>query len=179
MMIRHRLVLIIVVVVSLVMAVALVTSCVGGAGLPAEPPPQAVELTAAPTETPEPIAALTEEAESTTAATETPKPTATPTEETESTGGPTIIDMDAIFPPGRGRELAVMGCTGCHNFVPLVILQFTPEEWERNARDHRERVSSMSDEDYQILYDYLTENFGPDDPVPELPQELLDQWTSY
>jgi hypothetical protein len=37
----------------------------------------------------------------------------------------------------------------------------------------------MSDEDYQILTEYLIENFGPDDPVPELPQELLDQWTSY
>lgn len=72
-----------------------------------------------------------------------------------------------------------MGCTGCHSFVPLVIVQFNADEWERNALDHRERVSAMSDEDYQILYDYLTENFGPDDPVPELPQELLDQWTSY
>jgi hypothetical protein len=72
-----------------------------------------------------------------------------------------------------------MGCTGCHNFVPLVIVQFTPEEWDRNAVDHRDRCAAMTDEDYEVLYEYLKENFGPDDPVPELPQVLLDQWTSY
>lgn len=168
-MIRHRFVLIVVMVVSLVMAVGLVTSCTDGVGLSAVPPPRATEPAAAPAEQTEP----------TPAPTEAPEPTAAPAEETKSTEGPTVMDLDKVFPPGRGRELAIMGCTGCHNFVPLVILQFTEEEWDRNARDHRDRVSSMSDEDYEILYAYLKENFGPDDPVPELPQELLDQWTSY
>ncbi len=194
MMIRRTFNLIVVMIVSLVAVAVLVTSCAGGAVPPAEPtvaPTQAPEPTAAPTEEaepttaptqapdPEPTAASTEEAEPTATPTQTPEPTTAPTEEAESSGGSTRIDLDAIFPPGPGREMSLNVCSACHNFVPLVILQLDETQWDYVLRDHRERVPMVSDEDYQLLQDYLTENFGPDDPVPELPQELLDQWTSY
>ena len=87
--------------------------------------------------------------------------------------------MDAIFPPGPGKDLVLYGCSSCHNFVPIVILQLDEPEWDRVGRDHRDRVISISDEDFDTLLAYVKEHFGPDDPVAELPQELLDQWTSY
>ena len=89
------------------------------------------------------------------------------------------IDMDAIFPPGEGREMMLMACTGCHNWVPVVILGLNEDEWDRNARTHRDYVSSLTDEDFETVYIYLKENFHPDTPVPELPKALLDAWTSY
>jgi hypothetical protein len=63
--------------------------------------------------------------------------------------------------------------------VPIVILQMTKEAWERNRRDHRDRVAGLSDEEVETLYQYVTANFNPDRPVPELPKELLKTWTSY
>lgn len=87
--------------------------------------------------------------------------------------------MDEIFPPGPGRDLALNNCTSCHNITPIVTLQMTKDAWARNATEHRERVVALSDADFAALYEYLVANFNPDTPVPRLPQELLDQWTSY
>jgi hypothetical protein len=89
------------------------------------------------------------------------------------------VNIDEIFPSGKGRDLVLNNCTGCHTIVPIVVLQMTREAWERNSRDHRGRVSALSDAEYKILYDYLIANFNPQRPVPKLPKELLDTWTSY
>ncbi|MBI3695867.1 MAG: hypothetical protein HY238_13630 [Acidobacteria bacterium] len=88
------------------------------------------------------------------------------------------MNIDEIFPLGRGRDLVLNNCTTCHTFVPIVVLQMTKEAWERNSRDHRERVTALSDDDFKTLYEYLVANFNPDRPVPMLPKELLDTWTS-
>ena len=194
---RHSLLVMILLLISLSILAVLVTACSAAEALP--PPTETPEPgTAAiavvePTATPIPTKAPEASAETPTATpmpteppptpTEPPPPTPTeppaPSPAEQSGGGSDMVDLDAIFPPGPGRDLSLMGCTGCHNFVPLVIVQFTPEEWDRNARDHRDRVAAMTDANYKTLYEYLKENFGPDDPVPEIPQVLLDQWTSY
>ena len=87
--------------------------------------------------------------------------------------------MNAIFPPGPGRDLVLNNCQNCHTFVPIVILQMEEAAWTRNSVDHRERVTGLSDADFATLYDYLKVNFNPRRPVPALPQELLDTWTGY
>jgi hypothetical protein len=119
-------------------------------------------------------------------------PTAAPTQPAKATAAPasattasskpgafTKADVDKIFPPGRGQDLVFRTCVNCHNWVPIVITQMTKEEWERNAKDHRARVG-LNDDDFAYLYQYLTENFNPSRPVPtNIPQDLLDSWTSY
>ena len=89
------------------------------------------------------------------------------------------VNLDEIFPKGRGRELVLNNCTTCHTFVPIVILRMTREAWARNSRDHRGRVEALPDADFKVLYEYLAANFGPDKPVPRLPNELMETWTSY
>ncbi len=89
-------------------------------------------------------------------------------------------DVDFIFPPGRGQDLVFQGCTGCHNWVPLVISGFDEGAWLQNKINHRERVSGLSDADYDFLYQYLIDTWPPERPIPDIiPQDLLDQWTSY
>ena len=89
------------------------------------------------------------------------------------------VDINAIFPPGEGRDLVLNNCQNCHTFVPIVVLQMDEDAWTRNSIDHRERVAQVSDEDFKTLYSYLKANFHPGRPVPKLPKELLDTWTSY
>lgn len=113
---------------------------------------------------------------------DTPRPEIQPS--AVQAGGPTngatgTLNIEAIFPPGRGRELVLNNCTSCHNITPIVTLQMTTDAWALNSREHRERVTSVSDADFAALYEYLAANFNPHKPVPELPKELLDQWTSY
>jgi hypothetical protein len=89
------------------------------------------------------------------------------------------VNIDEIFPPGEGRDLVLNNCQNCHTFVPIVVLQMEEAAWTRNSIDHRERVTQLSDEDFKTLYAYLKANFHPGRPVPTLPKELLDTWTSY
>jgi hypothetical protein len=91
----------------------------------------------------------------------------------------TKVNLDEIFPPGEGRDLVLNNCQNCHTFVPIVVLQMEEAAWTRNSIDHRERVTQLSDDDFKTLYAYLKANFHPGRPVPTLPKELLDTWTSY
>ncbi|MBM3729161.1 MAG: hypothetical protein FJW40_27525 [Acidobacteria bacterium] len=92
---------------------------------------------------------------------------------------PAKVDLNRIFPAGPGRELVLNNCTTCHTFVPIVILRMSKDAWTRNSRDHRERVKALSDTDFKTLYEYLVANFNPEKPVPDLPPELLQTWTTY
>jgi hypothetical protein len=94
-------------------------------------------------------------------------------------GGPTKIDMNAIFPPGEGRDLVLNNCQSCHTFVPIVVLQMDRDQWTRSSVDHRERLPKLDDATFKTVYEYLIANFNPSRPVPELPKELLETWTSY
>lgn len=89
------------------------------------------------------------------------------------------VNLDEIFPAGPGRALVLDNCTTCHTITPIVVVQMTREARERWARDHRDRVPVVSDADYKTLTEYLVENFNPSKPIPQLPKELLDTWTSY
>jgi len=140
--------------IAVLVSAVLAASCGGGAEEPAAPPEVATsgtEAAVAPTEAPAPTIA----------------------------SGPVKLDMEAIFPPGPGRDLSLGSCTNCHNIAPIVTLQKTREEWERTAREHRESVLGLSDEEFETLFEYLIANFNPERPVPEIPQILIDAWTSY
>jgi cytochrome c5 len=89
------------------------------------------------------------------------------------------VNIDEIFPPGDGRDLVLNNCQNCHTFVPIVVLQMDADAWTRNSIDHRDRVTSLTDEEFKTLYTYLRANFHPGRPVPTLPKALLDTWTSY
>lgn len=106
---------------------------------------------------------------------------ATPADTSASGGAaaPSKVDLGAIFPPGPGREVVLGSCQNCHTFVPIVILQMDKDAWRRNSLDHRDRVATLSDEQFNQAYTYLTQNFGPHRPVPQLPPELLQSWTTY
>ena len=103
--------------------------------------------------------------------------TASPAQAAEST--PDKLNMEELFPPGAGRDLILNNCQNCHTFVPILILQMDKDAWQRNSLDHRERVSNLTDDEFKTVYQYLTTNFGPHRPVPNLPPDLLKSWTSY
>ena len=63
--------------------------------------------------------------------------------------------------------------------MPIVVLQMDKDAWQRNSLDHRERVTTLTDEQFKTVYEYLSTNFGPHCPVPKLPKELLKTWTGY
>jgi mono/diheme cytochrome c family protein len=101
---------------------------------------------------------------------------------TAASGAPkavTKINIDEIFPPDEGRDLVLQNCVNCHTIVPIALARMSPGEWATHRQNHRPRVGGISDAEADRLWAYLTKHFGPDHQVPNLPQELLDTWTSY
>jgi mono/diheme cytochrome c family protein len=101
------------------------------------------------------------------------------TQTASGSSGQIKVNLEEIFPPGPGRDLVLENCQNCHTFVPIVVLQMDKDAWQRNSLDHRERVSTLTDEQFKTVYEYLSTNFGPHRPVPKLPKELLKTWTGY
>lgn len=144
--------------------------------VPATAVPQATATkplpTSAPTDAPKPTA------------TAQPSATAAPTQAAKATTAPSggskpKVNMDELFPPGPGRQLVLDSCMNCHSMAPIVVSQKSKAEWNQLAIVHRDKVSRLSDEDFDQLMGYLIATFNPSHPVPQLPEELLSGWTNY
>jgi hypothetical protein len=94
-------------------------------------------------------------------------------------GGVEKVNIDEIFPPDDGRELVLNNCVNCHTIVPIALARKTPDEWVSHRTQHRQRVGGISDADADRLWAYLTKNFAPGRPIPQLPEDLLKTWTAY
>jgi hypothetical protein len=79
----------------------------------------------------------------------------------------------------KSRELVIYYCTACHSFVPIVMQQFDEGGWQGLIDRHRGWIPALKADDLDHIRLYLTENFRPDLDPPELPPNLLENWTSY
>ncbi len=107
------------------------------------------------------------------AAPQTKKSTAKPS------GKKVEVNMNELFPPGKGRDLVLDNCMSCHSMAPIVVAQKTRGEWTQLGFSHRSTTPGLSDEQYNQLMEYLIVTFNPSRPVPRLPEELLSGWTNY
>ena len=89
------------------------------------------------------------------------------------------MNLSDFFPPGPAQELIFENCGNCHNLGAIVIVQFNEEAWTTNANNHRVRFTALSEEEYEMIYDYLKANFYPGAPMPDVPEEFLSGWPAY
>jgi hypothetical protein len=102
------------------------------------------------------------------------------------------VDMDAVFRCTAKEAAAVKrcrdtrgiiinNCTVCHSFVPIVMQQFDANGWDSLMTRHVSggRVPNLPADQAKTIQDYLVANFNPDKDPPDLPEELLQEWTSY
>ncbi len=89
------------------------------------------------------------------------------------------VNMNELFPPGKGRDLVLDNCMNCHSMAPIVVAQKTRGEWTQLGASHRSMAAQLNDEQYNQLLEYLIATFNPKHPVPQLPEELLSGWTNY
>ena len=149
-------------------------------------PPTSVPPTTAPATSVPQAAAQTPTPASATTATSAPKassPTAAPAQPTAATKASTgratgKLDIDKLLPNAPGRQEMLEYCVGCHHIAAIAIAAKPKEEWQSHKLGHIGRTV-MPDAIYDKIYDYLIINYPPDRKIPELPEELLGDWTSY
>ena len=102
-----------------------------------------------------------------------PAPTAVPTPTTVPTPAPTPtpVSLAAFFPPGPGREEVIFYCGNSHSLALPLVARKAPEAWVDFIKSHP-GAAFLSEETMKFLLEYVTVNFGPDDPVPEIPPGL-------
>lgn len=83
----------------------------------------------------------------------------------------TVADL---FPEGPGRDLVLNNCTACHAVACSVIGQRTATRWDSLREDHRDKVSSLSEQDVNTLFAYLKERFNDTRPEPTVPPAFLE-----
>lgn len=103
-----------------------------------------------------------------------PTPTAVPLTARTATAPSQRINLDAIAPPGRERDLILQNCGNCHSFVCAFRGQRTVEHWETVKQDMRDKVTHLGDQDYNAMFAYLEANFDDHKPEPNLPPELQE-----
>lgn len=83
----------------------------------------------------------------------------------------TVADF---FPQGPGRELVLSTCGSCHAVACSAIGQRTSARWDALKADHRDKVSSTSEQDLDAIFAYLKTNFNDAKPEPRLPPHFLE-----
>ena len=94
-------------------------------------------------------------------------------------GGTTTVDINALFPPGPGRDLVLNNCTNCHSIAPIVLSQFDEGGWRNHRVQHSPRVPALSEADKDLLWSYLVKTFPPGRQLPQLPPEMLQGEAGY
>ena len=106
-----------------------------------------------------------------------PTPTAVPPTPTPA-GETTVVNLDEFFPPGPGQELVFENCGNCHNLGAILVVQFTEGQWQANQDSHEVRFTALTEEEFELIYDYLKTNFYPG-KLTDIPEEFLSGWPAY
>jgi len=85
------------------------------------------------------------------------------------------------LPEGRGKEIIMTRCTGCHTEASVVTRRVDREAWEATVAEMRELMAGLelpdlSDEEVTVLIEYLTVNLPPmpaPDPNSRLPRTQM------
>ena len=89
-------------------------------------------------------------------------------------GNAQLVSYDEMYPPGPGRDLAEPSCLTCHGHSFLPAHRMGRPQWHAMVGlmmdpsgpfADPDSARSITDEEHDILADYLTDNFGPDSPA--------------
>jgi len=89
-------------------------------------------------------------------------------------GNAQLVSYDEMYPPGPGRDLAEPSCLTCHGHSFLPAHRMGRPQWHAMVGlmmdpsgpfADPDSTRSITDEEHDILADYLTNNFGPASPA--------------
>lgn len=88
--------------------------------------------------------------------------------------GTTSDDPFAFLPPGKGRDLLLFTCVNCHTITCPIGKQRSSQHWDMLKNKHRGRVSALTEQQLDDLFNYLKENFTEGKPALKLPPKLAE-----
>jgi hypothetical protein len=79
---------------------------------------------------------------------------------------PPAFDAGVELPEGRGRELLVASCLGCHDLtgLPLFAPFYTRDSWHTLVVTMQAHGADVDAAEIEVLADYLAQHFGANAP---------------
>jgi hypothetical protein len=64
------------------------------------------------------------------------------------------------FPDGPGKAEFIKVCTQCHAVAAIATLRYSKDDWKDLVYDMKGKGADATDEECNIIIDYLAKNFG-------------------
>ncbi|MBS0393016.1 MAG: cytochrome c [Proteobacteria bacterium] len=74
---------------------------------------------------------------------------------------PAAAQSPAALPDGPGREVVLRACSQCHSLENVLRSRLTRRQWEARIDEMLARGAKLTDEEIDLVADYLSANFGP------------------
>ena len=71
-----------------------------------------------------------------------------------------LAEHHGPIPEGRGKEIVLNICTMCHDLSRIKLGRRSTEEWEETLISMLNEGAPLSDENFAIVHQYLSKNFG-------------------
>ena len=66
--------------------------------------------------------------------------------------------------PGKARQLVLEACTACHTLDRVKAQRLTSQEWRQEIAGMLSEGVPLTDDELNLVVDYLARNFGPENP---------------
>jgi competence protein ComEA len=81
------------------------------------------------------------------------------------------------LPDGEGKALVQKACSKCHGLVGIIRARNSKEAWAGIVDDMVSRGAEGSDEELEVIIDYLAKNFSKDKPPAPMPKVNVNKIT--
>ena len=73
-----------------------------------------------------------------------------------------LVRRHGPLPEGAGKRIVLNICTMCHDLGRIKLGRRSPEEWEETLISMLNEGAPLSDDDFPVVHEYLSQNFGID-----------------
>jgi len=77
-----------------------------------------------------------------------------------------VSASSSALPPGEGKPIVERMCSSCHALKVVTSKRASPEQWAQVVDQMVSRGAEGTDEEVQTIVEYLSKNFGLDNPPP-------------
>ncbi len=74
---------------------------------------------------------------------------------------PAAAQSPVVLPEGPGREVVLRACSQCHSLENVLRSRLTRRQWEARIDEMLGRGAKLTDEEIDLVAEYLSVNFGP------------------
>jgi competence protein ComEA len=73
-----------------------------------------------------------------------------------------LVRHHGPIPDGPGKQVVLNICTMCHDLSRIKLGRRSSEEWEETLISMLNEGAPLSDDDFALVHQYLSKNFGLD-----------------